>query len=168
MRTNRNETITSNEYKIIDLRTRGSSLVQLLACGLNENIAFTLYSNDLKKAGMGVGLNAENIGHMLAEFTNGQADLKVGSIEVKLAGGNVEGEAGAIAEKNVEILMAALGQWDNNRDIINVTHQNTLDAKGHNAFVFSPNDNRVQPYDVTQSFLSMRTERSGGGCCAIS
>lgn len=161
MKTSRQELIDPTRYQIIDLTTKSSSLVQLLACDLNENIAFTLYSSDLKKAGMGVGLDVADIGCMLDAFTNRQDNLKIGSIEVKLAGGNVGGKTRTKAEDNVETLINALQQWDGERNVINITHQNILNEKGHNAFVFSPTNNTVQPYNVVQSTINR-------GCCTLS
>lgn len=123
------EIIKNKEYKIL---STGNGIIK--ATGIaDDEIAFTVYSSAIEKAGAAVALDDLLIQQMFNELLNIK-DLK----KLKLAPLNIiiVLPIGQSANDNLESFIETLNKIDNNENIINISATASRSV-GDNSFMFS-------------------------------
>ncbi len=117
--------ISSNEYLIASIQDD----LSLYTVGLEEEIAYTIFSFKLQKVGLARSLNRDQLFQFFAEF-NPDNIKESGLITTRIVGGNDS----EISKDTLKNLLKQLNAIDGGNNIINIKSCDTCDKIHPNSF----------------------------------
>lgn len=130
--------IKTNEYKIIDLQDG----IVLYTINLYEEIAYSVFSFQLNKVGLGRNLSDDQLVKFFDEM-NPDRVKSPGLIKVRIVGGDESKEAGEALNN----LILKLHEIDNDDDIIDIRACDTRHRLHPESFVVDCYNGGISPID---------------------
>lgn len=118
--------VKSKEYIVVELQDE----LVLYTQELKQEIAFSIFSNTLKKVGLARNLDQDQLIKCFAEL-NSNNIKEAGLIQIKIVGGN-ESDA---SKEALNELMSHLQVVDNNHDIIDIRTLDSCDRFHPDSFI---------------------------------
>lgn len=165
--------VKTGEYKIIEQQDR----TVIYSENLGSDIAFTIFSIDLKKVGIGRNLNAEQIKNMFKEFNPDKVNEKI-LMDVQIIGGDSSEES----RKQFDILSSMLQEIDDDKDIINIKsgdidgaiYPNSFEIDCFHGGVREREEQRIEVLNLdfykpkaTRNLKTDFSKGKGGGCSIL-
>jgi hypothetical protein len=130
--------IKTNEYKIIDLQDDAI----LYTLNLYEEIAYSVFSFQLNKVGLGRSLSDDKLVQFFHEMNPDRLKAP-GLIKVRIVGGDESEEAGEVLNN----LILTLSEIDNDNDIIDIRACDTRHRLHPESFEVDCYNGGIRPID---------------------